>query len=436
MMTGETRSPLRGRYLVQRRTWNAFLHVADSLLDLMAQPPRELPVTEPRRILLATGGHLGDGVIATSAIALVRQAFPHAEIGLALGSWARAAVEGHPQLRWIHTVDHWKMNRSGASLARRLVQDRSSRERALREIRAVAYDAAVDLYMYYPNMAGLLWRAGIPVRIGYTSGGYGALYTHRVEWRDDDHHTAEQHRRLLTELAPSLASTSIAGYSLPPVPGAARARAEAIMRESGIEPGGYVVIHMGAGSPIREWPLESWRRLSHQLVADGHRVVLTGSGAVQERAIAEVANGQPGCVDLGGRLGWHEFVHVLGCARLVICVETVASHIAAAVGTPCLALWTGITRLSHWRPMGDHATVLTGAVPCAPCFRRRGCETMACVRGLTVDHVADSARALLRQREQWPAADRSAASGLARGGLTAQHAEHEPVSDPVAAPAP
>jgi ADP-heptose:LPS heptosyltransferase len=380
-------SPLRGRYLVRNRPWNAYLHAADRLLALLARSESAKPLAPPRRILLAVGGHLGDAIIAASAVALARRAFPEAEIGMLVGSWARAGVEGHPDVRWIHTVDQWKMNRSAASLTAKWIHDRRSRREALREIRAVGYDAAVDLYVYYPNVAPLLWRAGIPIRIGYTRGGHGSLDTHPVDWADGDRHASEDHAALLRVLSPDLADVETPPYEVPPIPDAARQCAEATLREEGVRVGEYVVMHMTAGAPLREWPREKWRQLAEHLTAEGHQLVFTGSGAAQERAAADVARGLAGSVNLCGRLGWHEFIHVIARAQLVVSVETVAAHIAAAVGTPCVALWTGVTRLTHWRPLGPRSTVLVNPVPCAPCFRGSGCAAMSCVRDVSVDEV-------------------------------------------------
>jgi lipopolysaccharide heptosyltransferase II len=380
-------SPLRGRYLVDNRKWNAFLRVADRILGAVVQRTGVRPPPRPRRVLLAVGGHLGDAVIATGVVSLLRRAIPEVEIGMALGSWAAAAIEGHPDVRWIHTVDHWKSNRSGAALPNRWLHDRRTRRRALREIRAVGYDVSVDLYMYYPNMAGLLWRAGIPVRIGYASGGYASLYTHAVDWVDGEYHVAQQETSLLRILAPTLPDAAARWYDLPPVPTDASHRAESTLLDAGATPGDYLVVHMGAGSPLKEWPAERWRELAERLTDEGHYLVLTGSGRAEQQRADEVARGRTRCADLTGRLAWPEFVHVLARARLVLCVDTVAAHVAAAVGTPCVALWAAMTRINHWRPLGTSCTVLTNHVPCAPCFRSRGCETMACVRGLTVDAV-------------------------------------------------
>jgi ADP-heptose:LPS heptosyltransferase len=199
-------------------------------------------------------------------------------------------------------------------------------------------------------------------------------------------------------IVPALANVGDLRYKLPPVPASARQRAEATLAGVGLTTGDYVVVHMGAGSPLKEWPASSWRELVVRL-ADEHRLVFTGNGELQQHRAAEVTRDVRQCVDLIGRLAWPEFVHVLAQARLVLSVDTVAAHVASAVGTPCVALWAATTRISHWRPLGD-ATVLTNHVSCAPCFRSRGCEAMACIRGVTADAVLEAVQSRLSSARQ------------------------------------
>jgi ADP-heptose:LPS heptosyltransferase len=386
-------TPLRGRYLVKNPAWNAFLRVSDAVLAAVVRSePGRAPAVYPRRVLLGVGGHLGDAIIASSVIPLLRAAVPDVQLGVVAGSWAVPAVEGHPHLRWIHTVDHWKTNRSPDSRLRKWRRYRRSRARALAEIREVGYDAAVDLYSFYPNMAGLLWEAGIPLRAGYTSGGYGPLYTHPLDWSQVGRHTAEQHLTLLRTLFPGIGEGLAMRYDLPPVPAAARERVAALLRAEGLAPGEYVAVHMGTGAPLREWPREKWLELVRVLVADGHRLIFTGVGPTEHAAVRHVIDGLPGCVDLCDCLDWHSFRQVLASARLVVCVETAAMHVAAAMGTPCVVTMTGMTGPTQWCPLGETSTVLVNPVPCVPCFRKHGCATMACVRDIGVDTVLRAVR--------------------------------------------
>src|SRR5215217_7956100 len=155
--------PLRGGYLARNPLLIAGLSLSDALLRLRPRRSPSAGRMPPRRVLLAVGGQLGDAVIASSMLPRVRAAWPEAEIGILAGSWAAPILRDHPLVARWHPVDHWKLNRTAQSWPERLRRHRASHRKALADIRAAEYDLAIDLYAFYPNMAPLLWRAGIPV---------------------------------------------------------------------------------------------------------------------------------------------------------------------------------------------------------------------------------------------------------------------------------
>lgn len=385
------RSPLRGRYLVRNPLLVGALGVVDGLLAAGTRRLRapDPPVTAPRRVLLSVGGHLGDAVIASSVLPLLRTVWPGAEVGILTGSWSRAVFHGHPGVRRVHTLDHWKLDRSGAGPLGRLRRYAATRRQALREITEVGYDVAVELYPFFPNAIPLLRQAAIPVRAGYVSGGFGALLTHPLSWTDSDRHVAEHHRDLLSALDPRFARAAELRCSLPP-------RHPASAPPAGLAPGGYLVLHMGAGLALKEWPREKWASLVERLLAEGHTLVFTGKGEGQAEAADRVIGGRERCHNLCDRLGWGEFVGTLAEARLVVTVDSVAGHLAAAADTPTVVLTSGMNRIAQWRPLGDAALPVSHPVPCAPCHRSRGCPAMTCVREISVEEVLDAVRGRLR----------------------------------------
>ena len=359
---------LTGPYLARNRGLLAFLAVADALLSLArSRDPVSIP-RDPQRVLLALGGQLGDAVIATAALQYLHDAIPTAAIGIVLPSWSRPVLDGDSRLRWIHTVDHWKPNRSGASSWTRWRRYRDTQRVAVREIRDVGYDVAVDLYGYFPNMATVLRRAAIPTRLGFTSGGFGPMYTHSLPWTDDERHVAERQVELVRLLVPEAAPAHELRYALPRTPRqvATTERVTALLAAEGLESGSYVAIHLGSGSEQREWPARQWARVLAPLSQDGHRLVFTGRGEREAASIATATRGLLRVTNLGDRLSWDDFVEVLRRARLVITIETAAAHIAAATGTPCVAVWSRTTNPAHWGPLGSRVALVFGRVPGAP----------------------------------------------------------------------
>jgi ADP-heptose:LPS heptosyltransferase len=398
MMYSSGASPLRGRYLVRNPALYAALRAGDAMLEVFGRSRSARPIAPPRRLLVAIGGHLGDAVIATSVLPVLARRFPEAQIGMVLPSWAEPVVRGHPSLRWVHSVDHWRTSRANDGLTKKWRHYRASRARSIAELREIGYDVAVDLYPYFPNMATVLWRAGIPERIGYRSGGNGSLYTRGVDWIDTREHTAAQHLRMLGELDPEFRARLGSGpprYDLPPISEVAADATVGLLASFGVAPGAFVVVHPGVGSPLKAWPTDRWRELAKRLSDRGLRLVFTGAGAAESSVVGEIAAVVPNAVNLCGRLDWITFRVVIERARLAIGVDSVAMHLAAASNTPCVTIMAGMSDPLHWRPLGDRVEVVTHAVTCAPCFQSAGCATMGCVRDVSVDDVLKASNRLL-----------------------------------------
>ena len=98
-------------------------------------------------------------------------------------------------------------------------------------------------------------------------------------------------------------------------------------------------------------------------------------------------------IRLDGRTGLKTLAAVYRLAATVLSTDTGPMHIAAALGTPVVALF-GPT--APWRtgPHGKEHTVLRIPLNCSPCFRKRCLttqyEAMACMNRITADQVVDA----------------------------------------------
>ncbi len=391
-LTGARRSsPLHHGYLVKHPALNFALRTRDAWLERTRTGRATMSVPIPRRLLVCVGGHLGDAVLATSVFPVLQSAFPDAAIGVLAPSWSQPVFENHPAIRWRHAFDHWKTNRSGSAVER-WIEYRRSLNRSVAEINETRYDVAVDLYPYFPNAARILSEAEVPIRIGYTSGGGGPLFTHSVPWVDTGRHTVEQHVELMRTFLPNLPSAQPV-YDLPPIAPETEARGPAFLEGLGIDVGRYAVLHPGTGNSRKRWPAHHWRTLIDRLrqFDKDLAVVMTGHGAPDMAAIEEIRAGDASIISTCNRTSWDDLRYLLGNAALVVGVDSLAVHLAAAEQVPCIAIMAATSDPAHWRPLGSHVRVLTNALPCAPCFRSTGCDAMACVRDVTADEVARAA---------------------------------------------
>jgi heptosyltransferase-2 len=349
--------PLRGRYLAKNPLLRTLMLVSDLLLAPLRTKRRQA-TRVPRRVLLSIGGHLGDAVIATAAIRRLADTLPEAEIGVLMPGSSSVVLEGNALVRHRHVVDHWYFDRRTGRAWRKWATYRRSRRRAIAEIRARAYDAAVDLYDYFPNSALLLWRAGIPIRIGFDAAGFSPLYSTAVRWPSDQRHTAERQLLLLRTLLPSMDDGRPPLTELPAASGEVVARVAALLAATQLTRGEFTIVHPGAGSPGKEWPLAQWHELVGRLTADGECVVLTGRGERERTVIDALMRDVPRCIGLCDQLEWSELVQLIRLARRVISLDTAVAHVAGAVGTPAATLWTSPSSPDHWRPLGTTSVVV------------------------------------------------------------------------------
>ncbi len=384
-------SPLVGSYLVQNRRSNRILKTIDAILRIFFRPGAAVSLSRnPKRLLLCNGAHLGDVLISTALLPILRENFPGAEIAFLAGSWARSILEGNQILNRVHVMDHWFHNRVDKSVKTRLARHLRTSIIALMEIRKARYDVAIDLYYHFGNSIPLIWRAGIPARIGYATGGFGPLLTHRAEWRYADRHVLDYQLDLLRMLPIGFVESSGLCYSLPQFNGE-------VINSGKVASRPYVVFHMGTGLALKEWPPENWRSLAEHFGKSDLPIDFTGLGAREEALAETVVRNLKGCRNLCNKLDWRGFVSAIRGASLVVCSDSLAAHIAAAFERPSIVFSTGINNPNHWRPLSSYSQVLVNSVPCMPCFSKSGCEGMECIRKITVSEVYMRALAMLNR---------------------------------------
>ena len=162
-------------------------------------------------------------------------------------------------------------------------------------------------------------------------------------------------------------------------PVSARAR-EAGRSLIGPGEGPVVGFQVGSRHPRRQWPPERFARLAAGLMsARRARIVLLGtreeSPLARETAGRLAALHPPDAgalIDLTGRTSIDDLAGVLAGLDLLVTTDTGTMHLAAAVGTPILALFIGPAFCHETGPYGSGHLVLQTDAPCAPCTESRG----------------------------------------------------------------
>ncbi|SNS91412.1 ADP-heptose:LPS heptosyltransferase [Geodermatophilus saharensis] len=254
----------------------------------------------------------------------------------------------------------------------------TERVRALAPVEAVV---STSFHQSPLPLALLLRAAGVP-RISAISVDYpGSLLDvrHRV---DDD----------LPEPERALSLARAAGFDLPDGDDGGLA----VRRPLPPNPHerGYVVLHPGASVPARAWPAQRCAEAVGALADAGHRVLVTGGPG--ERSLTAAVAGTRG-TDLGGATTLPEMAAVLDGAAAVVVGNTGPAHLAAAVGTPVVSLFSPVVPAVRWAPYGV-PTVLLGDQD-APCrlSRARECPVPGhpCLASVTAADVVAAVEKLV-----------------------------------------
>ena len=401
--SGDEASRLRkrtlGGYRYVRRRWRILFGCIDAVGGLIFAFARLLsrrfssPSANdvPRRILLVQFDHLGDAVITTSMFAALKQRFPNARIDVLAAPWNHAVFDSVPEVDKVHVCRHNRFA-PGRSLAwipatvawgRRLQRER--------------YDLAIDVRGEFPHNV-LLWLTGAPQRLGWSSGGGGFLLTHKAEYVMN-RPEVESRAALLevigidcgSRLQPTFCPTS-----------AAAEIAKTAWNEFRVAPHVQVriVLHIGAGTSAKRWPAEHWRRLVACLSAERNaHVALVGTSSDTQTARAILgASAAANVADWTGRFSVDELAAVLQEADVLVGADSGPAHLAAAVGTAVIALFSGTNSVEQWQPRGKCVRTLRADVPCSPCHLK-SCPVPGhrCMRGILPDHVIHALNRLLEE---------------------------------------
>jgi ADP-heptose:LPS heptosyltransferase len=341
----------------------------------------------PRRILLINGFHIGDVVIATSVIPVLKRAYPDVEIGFLTGSWSKMVVEKNTDVKYLHCIDHWLNNRGPIGMFQKYLQYHKSLRQALAEIRTVKYDWAICLITNFPDLMDVAWRAKIPNRITFRRSMFANLASVVVD--EPDGLFIHQADRLAETLRALPLDQNLLQFRKPVLaPSDDKSIQEVlnILKVSRIQDARYRIVHMGSGATLRELPASFWRTLARSLTPDC-KLLFTGRGARENRNILQAIEGLDNCINVCDRLSWDGFVAAVRYAEVLYGVESMAGHVASAVGTRCIVVYSGTAGVARWRPEGPSSIVFTNHVSCAPCYRSKGCDDMTCIKGIRSEEL-------------------------------------------------
>ena len=337
------------------------------------------------RIVIVKPSSLGDIVHALPTAAALRRRFPKAHMAWVVKrEWAEV-LEGNPDLNEILPVD---------------LTTRRGWWEAIHAIRAGKFNLAVDLQGLFRS-ALLGWLSGAPAHIGFAEAREGStwLYRYLVQSGNLSLHAVDRYLLIAQSLAAPMEPLSPASFPLPADPDTT-ARVVALV---GNGDGALVAVNPSARWATKQWPPESFAVVADELHARGVRVALIGAPGDEPIGEQVLRHMRTAPINLIGQTTLKELIALLRMTRVMVTNDSGPMHLAAAVGTPVVALF-GPTDPAKTGPYGVGHVVLRSAVPCSPCFSRDCVNpvTMECLTAIRPEQVIESVTIALKGDKRCP----------------------------------
>ncbi len=378
---------------------------ADATLKAMAK--------RMRRLLIYRLGSLGDMVVALPALHLVARAFPDSERRMltnfpvnAKAPAAAAVLEGSGLVEGY--LRYSVGTRSPLELLRlwwTLVRWRPQVLVYLAAARGVKAARRDEIFF---RLCGVRRLIGVPVTEGMQRNFYGAVTGGKDHAMGNGNLEPEAGRlaRCIGELATVVDISDPGRLRDPQSWDLHLSRAEKQyaleMLQTSDPQAERIAVSVGTKVQAKDWGLENWNELLGRMAGEFPKRVLLLIGAGEESEASRLAarqwseNGGGPVLDLCGRLTPRQSAAAIAQARLFVGHDSGPMHLAAAVGTPVVAVFSARNIPRQWFPYGARHRVLYHRVECWGC----GLETCIkeekrCLMSITVAEVMDEVRAAM-----------------------------------------
>ena len=345
----------------------------------------ELASLNPRRILVCQLRQIGDVILATPALELLKRRFPEAELHMVTEKKCAPVLYGNPRIDVLWELDKTELS----SLKRELAW--------YWKVARQGFDLVID-FQQLPRCRWIVGFSRAPVRLSFFAPWYNRLlYTDMVPLRHG--YSAFQKANLLAPLG-------IECHDEPPriyLSEAERHEIRQDLAQLGLVPGQpLVTLGVTHKDNARRWPAAHYAQLAEGLLAaEPGLAFLPLWGPGEEKTVEALLAAMSPAVRAATRIMRHEPT----LRRMAACIAEASLHIgncsaprhmAVAVGTPsCTVL--GASNDTWTYPSSWHQSVRLG-LSCQPCRGDNCRENFRCLRELQPAAVLDTALGLLRKR--------------------------------------
>lgn len=356
----------------------------DRLLGLIR---RRRSVHPLEKILVVAPPAIGDAVLLLPSLRSIREGFPEAEIHLVAYPVNEEIFENCSYFDQQLVFNNQEY-----------LQEPLKVFRFLHTLRESKYDLAIDFGQWLRTSALITFLSRAPRRIGFRTVGQHRhwVFTETVTHKNDLHEM-----ECFLELVRVL---GLSGEATPPrlsydashvhfaknLSGQLKKRSKLLV---GVHPGGAL-----QGS-LRLWDTDKFALVCDRLIETYEAaVILTGDCDDRRFTHSVISKMKCPALDVAGKTSLKQLAALIAECDVYICGNTGAMHIAAAVGTPIVALH-GPSDSRKWGPVGSDHVIVRKDLSCVPCTSlgwEYRCTSGRCMEMITPDDVFQAATQLLQ----------------------------------------
>lgn len=325
-----------------------------------------------KHIMVTSCGGLGDLVMFTPALRRLKEKFPSCHLTFLCRDNHRGILEGLSYIDRVLCI---------------------YRGRFLGRYRAVPFLRQMDAIVFtdwHPVLLPFAKLFGVPIRAGYGRKGHRFTGCLTKELRNNvftsTDYAALTQSRVISEALGITLEGDMTETEVSPSGAREKESVDRLLEGAGLEAGKpYILLSPFAGMEQRNWPAEHAREFVGRAEKRyGVPVVVAGSPGQGESAAYISGH------NLAGATTVPELIELVRRARLLVTPDSGPMHIAGAVGTACVALFSKDLP-SRWAPKRN-CLPLTLGMECSPCDDEtaRACPHVKCMRGISADMVMEA----------------------------------------------
>ncbi|MXV79009.1 glycosyltransferase family 9 protein [Candidatus Poribacteria bacterium] len=345
-----------------------------------------------QRVLVChTGAWIGDMVLLTPALRALKERLPDSHITFLLRAQVVDLMKTNPY------VDSCLVDKKKDSFF-------SSFVGLTKIIRNRNFDIAVVLHPTSFRNALLPFFAQVPFRIGSNYKGRGFLLSASCP-ANRDIHEVQRYLSVMSLLndndvldgddtALKDRETALEFWHTE----TDRKRVKKLLRSHGVSvkdrknrKDRLIAVNIGTTWQTKRWDIERFETVIRELIAavSDTKIIITGS--VSEQNLVDQLPYIDSTINLVGKTNLLELGALLEMCALCLTCDSGPMHIAAAVGTPCVALFGPTDPMRH-QPYGEGHTIIEKPVSCRPCYKRTCMQKdvpYLCMKEIETSHVLD-----------------------------------------------